>query len=77
MPSTKISLRIIDAASVLCLTTSNVAPEMMLVNVSLCKQRIKNSGGEFKCVEAKWFLRVFSFPSHLYKECRDKQATQE
>jgi hypothetical protein len=50
---------------------------MMLANVSLRKQRIKNGSSKFECVGAKWFLRVFSFPSHLYKERRDKQAAQE
>jgi hypothetical protein len=45
--------------------TSNVAPEMMLENVSLRKQRIKNGGSKFKCVGAKWSLR-FLIPSHLY-----------
>jgi hypothetical protein len=57
--------------------TSNVAPEMMLDNVSLRKQRIKNGGSKFKCVGAKWSLRFLISQPPLYKERKDKQAAQE
>ena len=73
----QIGLLVIDTACVLCLTTLNDAHEMMLANVSLRKECIKNGSSKFECVGAKWFLRVFSFPSHLCKERRDKQAAQE
>lgn len=70
-------LLIIETALILFdgVKVANAATEIMLQYVSLRKQRIKaavnsNASGPNG-------FSVFSFPSHLYKERRDKQAAQE